>query len=480
MKTRIDTLLRGAVQQGDVPAVTAVATDVNGTIYEGGFGKTILGQDADMTPDTVVWIASMTKAVTGAVAMQQVERGTLKLDAPAKDVLPYLGEVQVLEGFDAEGKPRLRQPVRNITLRHLLTHTAGFGYDIWNPEILRYREAMDVPTIGSGLDKSLTTPLLFEPGARWQYGIGIDWAGKMVEAVTGRKLGRVMHDDLFGPLGMDSTGFHLTPAMRARMARIHHRKADGSLVADLKREVPQEPEFEAGGGGLYSTANDYLKFVRMVLDDGRSASGEVVMTPGYGRRNGRQRDGRFDGVPARDGDAGFVQRCRILPRRHEEVGPELHDQRRRGTDRPLAREPLLGRPPQHLLLDRPPETPGRRLYDPDPSFCRREVSAALLRLRERGLRALRQTPCHPEPSEGPCGATKDCVAGARSFAGLRMTVVACRRDQTAPSPRGHRAGGGGRATPAGRGSRSPLRRRPATSAAPGRAARTAPRCARPR
>lgn len=280
MKTRIDTLLRGAVQQGDVPGVTAVATDVNGTIYEGGFGKTILGQDADMTPDTVVWIASMTKAVTGAVAMQQVERGTLKLDAPAKDVLPYLGEVQVLKGFDAEGKPRLRQPVRDITLRHLLTHTAGFGYDIWNPEILRYREAMDVPTIGSGLDKSLTTPLLFEPGARWQYGIGIDWAGKMVEAVTGRKLGRVMHDDLFGPLGMDSTGFHLTPAMRARMARIHHRKADGSLVADLKREVPQEPEFEAGGGGLYSTANDYLKFVRMVLDDGRSASGEVVMTPG--------------------------------------------------------------------------------------------------------------------------------------------------------------------------------------------------------
>ncbi len=199
MKTRIDTLLRGAVQRGDVPGVTAVATDVNGTNYEGGFGKTILGQDADMTPDTVVWIASMTKAVTGAVAMQQVERGTLKLDTPAKDVIPYLGEVQVLEGFDTDGKPRLRKPVRDITLRHLLTHTAGFGYDIWNPEILRYREVMDVPTIGTGLDKSLTTPLLFDPGVRWQYGIGIDWTGKMVEAVTGRKLGQVMQDDLFDP-----------------------------------------------------------------------------------------------------------------------------------------------------------------------------------------------------------------------------------------------------------------------------------------
>ncbi len=100
---------------------------------------------------------------------------------------------------------------------------------------------MDVPTIGTGLDKSLTTPLLFDPGARWQYGIGIDWAGKMVEAVTGRKLGQVMHDDLFGPLGMDSTGFRLTPAMRARMARVHHRKADGSLIAISSARCHRSP-----------------------------------------------------------------------------------------------------------------------------------------------------------------------------------------------------------------------------------------------
>ena len=279
MKTRIDTILSEAVQRGDVPGVAAVATDGNGTIYEGGFGKAILGQDADMTPDTVVWLASMTKAMTGAVAMQQVERGALKLDAPAKDVIPYLGEVQVLEGFDATGKPRLRKPVRDITLRHLLTHTAGFGYDIWNPEILQYREAMDVPTIGTGLDKALTTPLLFDPGARWQYGIGIDWAGKMVEAVTGRKLGQVMHDDLFSPLGMDSTAFRISDAMRGRLAKIHHRGEDGKLTPDPALELPQEPEFEMGGGGLYSTAGDYLKFVRMMLNQGRSDKGEVVLKP---------------------------------------------------------------------------------------------------------------------------------------------------------------------------------------------------------
>ncbi len=279
MKKRIDALLSDAVAAGDVPGVAAMVTDREATVYEGGFGRAVLGQEAAMTPDTVMWIASMTKAVTGAVAMLQVERGVLQLDAPARETIPSLGDVEVLEGFDAEGRPRTRKPRRDITLRHLLTHTAGFGYDIWNPEILKYREAMNVPAIGSGLDKALSTPLLFDPGERWQYGIGIDWAGKMVEAATGRTLGRVMQEELFGPLGMHSTGFRLTPDMRARLARVHHRKPDGSLVADLKREMPQEPEFEAGGGGLYSTARDYLKFLKMVLNDGRTDDGAPVMSP---------------------------------------------------------------------------------------------------------------------------------------------------------------------------------------------------------
>lgn len=279
MKKRIDALLSDAVAAGDVPGVAAMVTDREATVYEGGFGRAVLGQEAAMTPDTVMWIASMTKAVTGAVAMLQVERGVLQLDAPARETVPSLGDVEVLEGFDAEGRPRTRKPRRDITLRHLLTHTAGFGYDIWNPEILKYREAMNVPAIGSGLDKALSTPLLFDPGERWQYGIGIDWAGKMIEAATGRTLGRVMQEEFFGPLGMHSTGFRLTPDMRARLARVHHRKPDGSLVADLKREMPQEPEFEAGGGGLYSTARDYLKFVKMVLNDGRTDDGAPVMSP---------------------------------------------------------------------------------------------------------------------------------------------------------------------------------------------------------
>src|SRR5215217_51671 len=248
MKAAADKLLKDAVSKGDVPGVVATATDANGTTYEGGFGKRVLGEAAEMTPDTVVWIASMTKAVTGAAAMQLVERGKLSLDGPAKEVIPALGEVGVLDGFDASGKPKTRKARRDITLRHLLTHTAGFGYDIWSPEIGKYMEAMEVPGVISCQNKALTTPLLFDPGERWFY-------------------------------GMDSTAFCITDDMRKRLARIHHRGADGALTPDPSIEIPQEPEFEMGGGGLYSTAGDYLKFVRMMLNQGKSDKGEAVLKP---------------------------------------------------------------------------------------------------------------------------------------------------------------------------------------------------------
>jgi CubicO group peptidase (beta-lactamase class C family) len=279
MKAAVDKLLKDAADRGDVPGVVAVATDTKGTTYEGGFGKRVLGQPAEMTPDTVVWIASMTKAITGAAAMQQVERGKLGLDTPAKAVIPYLGEVEVLEGWDAAGKPKTRKPRRDITLRHLLTHTAGFSYEIWNADIGRYQQAMGVPGITGCENKALTTPLLFDPGERWDYGINIDWAGKMVEASSGQKLGRYLEDNLLGPLGMDSTAFLITPDMRGRLAKIHHRGEDGALAPDLDLEIPQQPEFEMGGGGLYGTAGDYSKFVRMMLNDGRSDRGEQVLKP---------------------------------------------------------------------------------------------------------------------------------------------------------------------------------------------------------
>ena len=266
--------LRRAAETGDIPGVVAAAATRDGVIFEDGFGVRDLGSGAPMTADTVVWIASMTKAVTGACAMQLVEQGKLSLDGDIAAVLPELGRVQVLDGFDADGKPRLRAPKRAITLRHLLTHTAGFTYDMWNADMTRYMEVTGTPGIISCQNAALTTPLVFDPGEKWEYGISIDWAGKAVEAVSGQTLAAYMAENIFAPLGMADTAFRIGEAQRKRLAKIHARTPEGIVATDT--EIPQEPEFHMGGGGLYATVGDYLKFTQMILHGGRFNGAQVL------------------------------------------------------------------------------------------------------------------------------------------------------------------------------------------------------------
>jgi CubicO group peptidase (beta-lactamase class C family) len=255
----IDAAFRQAVESKAMPGIVAMAATDTGVVYEGAFGKRELGKDAPMTLDTVVWIASMTKAITATAAMQLVEQGKLDLERPAGDTVPALASTKVLEGFDAAGKPRLRPVKRPITLRHLLTHTAGFAYEIWEAPIAQYQQATGTPGITTCENAALTTPLLFDPGDRWDYGINIDWVGKMVEAVSGQTLERYFQEHIFGPLGMKDTAFKIGPAQRARLAKIHQRDDKGAL-APVDLEIPQDPEFHMGGGGLYGTAGDYLTF----------------------------------------------------------------------------------------------------------------------------------------------------------------------------------------------------------------------------
>ncbi len=269
-------ILKRATDAGDVPGAAVIVGNKNGTIYEGAAGLRSLGSDTAMTPDTVCWIASMTKAITAAAAMQLVERGKLSLDAPISEVLPVLGKVMVLDGFETDGAARLRAPHTAITLRHLLTHTSGFSYDIWNADIGRYMAAHQVPGVISCQHKALTTPLVFDPGKRWEYGIGIDWAGKAVEAASGMKLGQYLEAHILGPLGMADTAFKIGADQRERRAAIHVRTPEGLVATTI--ELPQTPEFEMGGGGLYSTVRDYLKFCRMILNNG-SLGGVRVLAP---------------------------------------------------------------------------------------------------------------------------------------------------------------------------------------------------------
>lgn len=276
MKAAIDAVLRGAVERGEVPGVAAVAGNATGTLYAGAFGCRGLDQEAAMTPDTVVWIASMTKAITTTAALQQVEAGSLSLDAPIADVLPELAAPQVLVGFEG-GEPVLRPARKPITLRHLLSHTAGFGYDFFNTEIGAYMAARGVPGIITCQRAALTTPLVAEPGERWEYGIGIDFAGLAVEKVTGQRLDSVLQEWVLGPLGMRDTAFRIGAAQRARLASMHAKAPNGTFSV-IPFEVPQDPEFHMGGGGLYGTVLDYLRFCRMWLNGG-TLDGARILAP---------------------------------------------------------------------------------------------------------------------------------------------------------------------------------------------------------
>ena len=273
--TTIDTMFSQAVESKKMPGIVAVAATDRGRVYEGAFGTREIGTSTPMTLDTVVWIASMTKAITATAAMQLVEKGKLSLDRPAHDVVPDLARARVLEGFEAGGEPKLRAPKRPITLRHLLTHTAGYAYEIWRPEIAQYQQCTNTPGITTCANAALTTPLLFDPGERWESGINIDWAGKMVETASGQPLDRYFQEHIFGPLGMNDTSFKLSPSQRARLSRVHQRD-DRGVLAPIDFALPETPEFLMGGGGLYGTAGDYLAFTQMIVQGGTVKGTQVL------------------------------------------------------------------------------------------------------------------------------------------------------------------------------------------------------------
>ncbi|UFX45611.1 beta-lactamase family protein [Bradyrhizobium sp. 41S5] len=271
-----DAILDGVVTSNPrVPGVVAMVTDRHRNIYEGAAGKRRLDQAADMTTDSVFAIFSTTKAITGTAVLQLVEKGKLDLDAPAKTYAPDLGKLQVIEGFDDDGEPRLRAPKRDITTRMLMVHSAGLGYDFINHTYNRLAQEKGQPSVITASKASLMTPLLFDPGERWEYGTNLDWCGQIVESIAGRRLGEVFKTRIFEPLGIQDTAFELTDAMRRRLAGIHARNADGSLTT-MDFELPANPEIHMGGHGLYGTIGDYMRFIRMWLNDGAGEHGRVL------------------------------------------------------------------------------------------------------------------------------------------------------------------------------------------------------------
>ncbi len=261
---RLQGILDAAVTTGDVPFVVAMLADGGGVRWSGAAGAARPGLAAG--PDTVFAVFSMSKAVGTLAAMILADRGVLDLDAPVETILPEFADLRLLAGWDGE-VPRLVPPQTPATLRQLATHTAGLAYPMFSAEMLEYMRVTGVPVPRSGELRSLTAPMVWEPGTHWQYGIGIDWLGRVVEALDGRRIDAFVTDEILRPLGMTSTGFELTDTMRARLAQPHRRLDDGSLApADIG--PPANPEFYGMGHALYSCPSDYLRFLRMLMGGG--------------------------------------------------------------------------------------------------------------------------------------------------------------------------------------------------------------------
>jgi methyl acetate hydrolase len=262
---------------GGAPGVVAMATDRRSNFYEGAAGQRELGKQSPMTTDTVMAIFSTTKAICGVAVMQLVEEGRIKLEDAARRYAPEMGELQVLQGFDANGVPKTRPPRRDITIKDLMLHTSGLCYEFFSEDDLKYRAAKGLPSVTSCTFDAIRSVLLHDPGEQWTYGVGIDWLGRIVEQRRGgKRLGEVLKERVFEPLGMRDIAFTMTESMKARRATIHQRAPDGQLTPLPELVLPQPPEMDFGGQGLYATVGEYMKFIRMVLNDGVGPHGRVL------------------------------------------------------------------------------------------------------------------------------------------------------------------------------------------------------------
>jgi methyl acetate hydrolase len=273
--TSLDGVLRDSMMRRKIPAVVAMVATPDKVTYTGAFGMRDSASDIYVKPDSIFAIASMTKAITSAASMQLVEQGKVKLHEPVSKYLPELGKLDVLQGFDSAGNPILRPATKPVTLHHLLTHTSGFAYDTWDESMLKYNAQHGGSSAGT---VAPLTPLIFEPGTRWQYGTSVDWVGRLVETVSGLTLEQYFQRNILQPLGMKDTTFIFPAEKFDRLVSSSRRQADGSLKED-PRNVPVPPKAYNGGGGLFSTAPDYVLFTQMILRHGRGAQKDQILQP---------------------------------------------------------------------------------------------------------------------------------------------------------------------------------------------------------
>jgi CubicO group peptidase (beta-lactamase class C family) len=284
----IDDVLRAPVERKEIPGVVAMAADRNRVFYHGAFGVSDIGTGRRVREDDLFRIASMTKAITSVAAMQLIEQGRFALEDPVQKYLPEFADLKVFESFDpVTDAYRLRPAARPVTVRHLLTHTSGLGYPFTSAILRDFK-----PRSG---EQYPVGPLLFDPGERWHYGTSTDQVGRLVEKVSGHGLEDYFRQNIFSPLGMADTFYNVPKDKEGRLVTVHHRQPGGAIVKDSVQPGPLVSQ-PIGGGGLASTAADYIRFTRMILNDG-ALDGARVLKPDTIAQMSRNQIGTI-GVPA--------------------------------------------------------------------------------------------------------------------------------------------------------------------------------------
>ena len=284
----IDEAMRGAVARKEVAGVVVMAADRKGIIYQGAFGVADIAEARPLKLDALFRIASMTKAVTSTAAMQLVEQGRFAIEDPVEKYLPEFAKLAVFDSFDgATGAYRVRPATKAVTVRHLLTHTSGLGYAFTNPTVRDFK-----PRAG---EEYPVGPLVFESGEHWLYSTSTDWVGRLVEKVSGQSLEDYFRQHIFTPLGMADTFYFVPKDKEARLVTVNRRIADGSIVKESV-QPPTSGFTPIGGGGLSSTAYDYLRFTRALLNGGE-LDGARILSAGTVALMGQNHIGAV-GVPA--------------------------------------------------------------------------------------------------------------------------------------------------------------------------------------
>ncbi len=284
--TEMQEVMDRAVATEDVPFAVGMVGNAGGITFSGASGQAAEGRAAG--EDTAFRVFSMTKGIGSLAAMILIDRGKMSMDTPVAEVLPEWTDIQVLDGFDGD-TPILRAPKTQATARHLATHTSGLEYEFWNTEIPKYMEVTEHPTVLSGLKSSLMYPLTSDPGTKWGYGPGIDWLGRMVEEVDGRRIDAFCREEIFDPLGMNDTAFE-PDALTDRLCDVSIRGEDGHF-GPFELAPPPQPEVYGMGHALYSTAPDYMRFLRMVLNGGALDGNRILSEEGLANMLNDQMDG---------------------------------------------------------------------------------------------------------------------------------------------------------------------------------------------